>query len=184
MTGQHFVRCGGTAILALCLVTGLRGQARFSSHSDLVVLHVAVTDRDGHHVPGLTRGAFTLLEDGIPQAIAAFKPDDSPATIGLLLDDSTSMHGLRTHVATAAATFVATSNPADEIFALTFNERVRAVLPPSLPFTSDPEVLRQYLQFTVTARGRTALYDAERRYPPCGDRNASPQGAGDCQRRW
>jgi Ca-activated chloride channel homolog len=160
MTGQHPARLAGTAIIALCLVTGLRAQARFSSHSDLVVLHVAVTDRGGHHVPGLTREAFRVFEDGVPQPVTVFNHDDTPATSGLLIDNSASMQGLRAEVALAAGTFVATSHAADEIFALLFNERVQPVLPASVPFTSDADVLRFNLQDAITARGRTALYDA------------------------
>ena len=42
-------------------------------------------------------------------------------------------------VVAAAMSFLELSNPQDEIFALTFNDEVRAVLPPSRPFTDDPE---------------------------------------------
>jgi len=37
-----------------------------------VVVDVIVTDRNGHHVPGLTAQDFTVLEDGLPQKIASF----------------------------------------------------------------------------------------------------------------
>src|SRR6266850_649388 len=37
-----------------------------------VVVDVIVTDRNGHHVPGLTAKDFTVLEDGVPQKIASF----------------------------------------------------------------------------------------------------------------
>jgi VWFA-related protein len=40
--------------------------------SRTVVLDVVVTDRDGHPVPGLTRGDFALDEDGKPQTISYF----------------------------------------------------------------------------------------------------------------
>ena len=52
------------------------------------------------------------------------------------------------------------SNPEDEIFALTFGDDVRPVLPAAEPFTSDGAVLRRALFDAITARGRTALYDA------------------------
>jgi Ca-activated chloride channel homolog len=160
MIGQFVARPGAAVALALSLVViDLRAQARFVSHSDLAVLHIAVTD-DGGYVSGLERDAFAVFEDGVRQPIAAFNNDDVPATIGLLIDDSASMQGLRSQVAAAVGTFVATSHPDDEIFALTFNERVQPVLPSSMLFTNNPDVLRLHLQNAITARGRTALYDA------------------------
>jgi VWFA-related protein len=56
--------------------------------------------------------------------------------------------------------FVTTSNPEDEVFALTFNEYVRPALPEAEPFTSDGATLRAALLEALSARGRTALYDA------------------------
>jgi Ca-activated chloride channel homolog len=70
------------------------------------------------------------------------------------------MQGNRDLVVAAAMSFLELSNPQDEIFALTFNDEVRAVLPPSSPFTDDPETLREALTRAISARGRTALYDA------------------------
>lgn len=131
----------------------------FSAHSDLVVLNVAVTDRDGY-VTGLDRSAFTVTEDGQPQTIELFSSGDTPVTAGLVVDNSGSMGPSRTMVSVAAGSFAATSNAEDEIFALVFNEYVRAVLPPEHPFTDSPVVLRDALAAAITANGRTAMYDA------------------------
>jgi Ca-activated chloride channel family protein len=46
------------------------------------------------------------------------------------------------------------------MFALVFDDGVRAALPPVAPFTSDPLVLDMALQSAISASGRTALYDA------------------------
>lgn len=40
---------------------------------DMVQLNVAVTDRKGHYVTGLTPSDFVITEDGIPQRIATFE---------------------------------------------------------------------------------------------------------------
>src|SRR5262249_33665123 len=109
----------------------------FSARSELVVLQVTVEDRWRRPVSGLTADAFTVLEDATPQQIAFFTPQDAPVTVGLLIDSSGSMLGVWNLVAAAAAEFVATSNPEDEVFALTFNDRVRPVLQSGQPFTSD-----------------------------------------------
>jgi Ca-activated chloride channel homolog len=70
------------------------------------------------------------------------------------------MHPLRQVVIAGGAAFAAASNTEDEIFALAFNEDVAAALSPSAPFTSDSAVLRSALERSISARGRTALYDA------------------------
>lgn len=135
-------------------------QPLFSVESDLVVLHVTVTDRRGAYVQHLTRQSFTVDEDGRPQAISFLADADAPVTVGLLIDSSGSMMPTRELVIAAAAGFAQASNPQDEIFALAFNEHVRPALPPVTPFTSSPAFLQDALERAITARGRTALYDA------------------------
>jgi VWFA-related protein len=63
-------------------------------------------------------------------------------------------------VIAAATAFAEASNPEDEIFALAFNEHVRAALPPSAPFTRDANALRVALRDAIRAQGLTAMYDA------------------------
>ena len=102
----------------------------FSADSELVVLQVAVTDRRGAHVDGLTQEAFGVIEDGMPQTVRFFADTDTPVTVGLLVDSSGSMYANRRLVIAGAASFAAASHPLDEIFALAFNETVRPALPP------------------------------------------------------
>jgi Ca-activated chloride channel family protein len=132
----------------------------FSSGSSLVVLHVTVKDGKGRYVNGLSKDAFAVLEDQRPQAIQLFTSQDAPVTVGLLIDSSGSMQNNRDRVVAAASAFVETSNPQDEVFALAFNEDVRAALPPDAPFTASASTLRGALLAAIAARGRTALYDA------------------------
>jgi VWFA-related protein len=134
----------------------------FSSAAELVVVHVTVTDRRGAYVTGLSRDAFRIVEDGTPQRIDLFTGEDSPVTAGLLVDSSGSMREGRARAIAAATAFAEGSHPNDEIFGLAFNERVRAVLPASTPFTNDPTVFRLALTAAMGAQGRTAMYDAVR----------------------
>ena len=134
--------------------------ARFAARAEVVVLHVIVKDRSGAHVSGLPVEAFSVVEDGRSQPIQFFAPQDAPATVGLLVDSSGSMAGARQQVAAAAAAFVETSHPQDDVFALGFNEHVWPALPPAAPFTSDPNVIRRALDSAMSMRGRTALHDA------------------------
>ena len=167
---MHLRVVGATALLSSALGFGPTPQAGvpssgqeplvFSAESELVVLQVRVEDRHGQYVRGLTREAFSVLEDGKPQTIAFFSGQDAPATVGLLLDSSGSMREVREYVIAAAATFVTSSNPEDEMFALTFGDRVQAVLPAGNPFTKDGTALRRALSDAIVSRGRTALLDA------------------------
>src|SRR6478609_4599878 len=109
------------------------GPPVFSAQSELVVLQVTVEDRRTY-VTDLTADAFTVREDGVPQTIAFFNQLDAPVDIGVIVDGSGSMQGVRSLVAAAAEGFAGASNPRDEMFALTFNDTVRSLLPETAPF--------------------------------------------------
>jgi VWFA-related protein len=125
----------------------------------LVLLDVSVKDRHGGLVPGLTQANFTILEDGQPQKITVFASSDVPVTIGILVDESRSMRPKRDDVLAAAETFIASSNPRDEIFVLNFNDVVKRGLPAPMLFSDNIEQLRAALERGVP-QGRTALNDA------------------------
>jgi VWFA-related protein len=135
-------------------------QAQFATQSELVVLHVRVTDRGGSHATGLTAGSFRIFDEGRPQEIRFFESADAPITVGLVIDSSGSMRNVRDRVIAASAEFVAASNRDDEVFALVFNDSVHAVLEESEPFTGDADALRHALADVFQPGGRTALYDA------------------------
>ena len=134
-------------------------RATFSSSADLVVLHVTVVDRKAGFVAGLPREAFTVYENGRPQRLAFFRNEDSPVTVGLVIDSSSSMARKRDAALAAGLAFAQSSHPEDQFFTVHFNERVWFGLPPSQPFTRDLAAFRGALQRTE-ARGRTAFFDA------------------------
>jgi Ca-activated chloride channel family protein len=126
---------------------------------DRVILPITVFDAKGALVPGLVRKDFAVFEDGRPQHIRSFSYSDIPLTVGLVVDDSTSMAAKRATAILAALHFLRLSNPEDELFVVNFNERVHFGLPDSAPFSSDPSALREAL-LKFPSEGRTALYDA------------------------
>jgi Ca-activated chloride channel family protein len=132
----------------------------FSARSDLVVLDVLVRDRKNAYVAGLAQDAFTVEEDGARQTIQFFAESGVAATVGLLIDSSGSMTDAEEAVVAAVAAFAETSHPEDQIFALTFNDQVRSVLPPAISFTGNAQMLREALTGSFRPWGRTALYDA------------------------
>lgn len=134
-------------------------QTIFKSDTDLVVLHVTVLDDRSDAVPDLPQHAFRVFEDEEAQEITFFSSADVPVAVGLVLDESASMitrHGV---VLAGGEAFVRASHPEDELFILSFNERVHVGLPPTVPFTSHPSLLRAALR-QYRAGGRTALHDA------------------------
>ncbi len=134
-------------------------QYTLSVDVDLAVFNLSVTDRNGRPVSGLTQDNFRVLEEGTEQHIRIFQPEDSPATVGLVIDNSGSMVKKRAEVVKAANAFVAAVHPDDEVFIVNFNRRTWLGLPPSMLFTSNILQLRTAL-LTIGAEGTTALYDA------------------------
>lgn len=147
-------------VLAAMAVVAAGQPAPYRAHADLVVLNAVVTAQDGRPIDGLPPAAFRVLEDGRLQNIAFFLEHDAPVSIGLVIDGSASMFGVRPHVVAAATAFLESRHPEDEFFALGFNDHVRALLPVGMPFTRDVAVMRGYLEAGLGARGRTALHDA------------------------
>jgi Ca-activated chloride channel family protein len=135
------------------------GGATISVDVDLVVLHVTVRDRKGEFVSALRKEDFHVFEDGRRQTIRLFHHEDVPLSVGLLVDNSTSMGRKRGDVTAAALAFVRSSNPQDEMFIVNFNERVSLGLPSAKLFSTSAGELEKALN-GVPARGQTALYDA------------------------
>ena len=135
-------------------------QPTFRTQSDLVVIHAMVEDGRGAAIPGLGESNFIVYEDNYPQDISFFSAADAPATIGLLIDNSTSMSSKRERVVASAVQFAELSNQDDEVFVLAFNEHVREAWPPRILSESDASILRATLLNRISARGKTALFDA------------------------
>ena len=148
------------AVASNATVAAQDQEARFSARSELVLLDVAVTDDRGGFVGGLPADAFRVLEDGRPQAVSFFAEQDSPATIGLLIDSSGSMLVNRDRMIAGITSLAQASNPDDEFLPLVFNEKVTRVLPPGTLFTSDPMELKDALTNNLTVLGKTSFHDA------------------------
>jgi Ca-activated chloride channel family protein len=134
-------------------------QQVFKAGAELVVLHVNVFDGRSDAVPNLPRSAFTVYEDGNPQDISFFEAGDVPVTVGLVIDNSTSMLTERDLVVAGTRAFADSSHPEDQMFAIVFNERVRLGLPKSIEFTTNRlQLIASLARFTPG--GKTALYDA------------------------
>ena len=134
-------------------------QYTLSVDVDLAVFNVAVLDSDHRPVTGLTADNFHIYEDGREQKIKIFQAEDTPATLGLVIDNSGSMSNKRRDVIAAALAFINASQRDDEMFIVNFNRKAWLGLPASMPFTNNVPELRATLAETRT-EGTTALYDA------------------------
>ena len=124
--------------------------------TDLITLTLTVTDLYGRYVSGLTKSAFTVIDDGKQQEITYFSDSDSPASVGILFDVSGSMSGDKIAKArNALSKFINTSHPSDEYFLIAFNKRAQLLLDRS----RDGDAVLQKLTL-VEPKHNTALYDA------------------------
>jgi len=135
------------------------GQAKIAVTANLVLLPVSVTDSRGAFVSGLKLEDFSVFEDGQLQKLSVFEEEDTPVTVGLVVDHSRSMGAKLAGVVTAVSSFAHLSNPRDEMFVVDFNDDVSVELMKGKAFSSDAKELGEALT-AVSARGRTALYDA------------------------
>jgi Ca-activated chloride channel family protein len=138
---------------------GGEAQYKVEVDVDLVIFNVTVTDVRGRHVSLLKQSDFRIYEKNRLQDITLFEAENVPASIGLVIDNSGSMHNKRADVAKAALAFAASSNPEDEMFVVNFNEKVYQGLPSEIQFTNDVDQIRSALLRTAPV-GLTALYDA------------------------
>jgi Ca-activated chloride channel family protein len=74
--------------------------------SDLVILNVTVTDRQGRYVHKLKRPDFKVFEDGREQQLGFFSVEETPFAAAILLDTSGSMESRITLARAAAIRFL------------------------------------------------------------------------------
>jgi Ca-activated chloride channel homolog len=152
-------RAAFTISMSLAAVLTAGAQQTFRTHVDLVHFGVAVTDKTGAPITGLTAEDFEITEAGKPQSIkffAAGNPETAPPLhIGFLLDASGSMAEDIKDVRTAAIKFLNAMEEAVDITLVDFDTDVRMAR-----YSSS-----EYARLIERIRGRktdgyTALYDA------------------------
>jgi Ca-activated chloride channel family protein len=126
-------------------------------NTDLVVLNVTVTDKDGQYVPGLQLADFKVFEEGreVPiKLISSFGSQESPFAAVILLDTSGSMESRLSLGRSAAIRFLDGLRPEDVAAVFNFDHRVEQVQ----DFSSGRDLAP--MAFGLRAKGMTALYDA------------------------
>jgi VWFA-related protein len=130
-----------------------------SGSSELVVLPVVVTDKQGRYVSDLPGDKFAVFDNGRRVPVELFTNEDTPVTVGLVIDASSSMRPKIGEVIAASLRFAHLSNPQDELFAVRFNDDVQDVMPvPPFLLAGDLAGLEAAVN-SIRPDGRTALYD-------------------------
>jgi Ca-activated chloride channel homolog len=130
-------------------------RADLRTETDLVLVPVSVTDPKNRAVTGLSKDAFRVFDDKTEQRVVHFAEEDGPISVGIVFDASRSMTSKLKQARLAVAAFLRNSNPEDEYFLISFNDRAQL----TVPFTHDPGDVQSRLLETG-AMGRTALVDA------------------------
>jgi Ca-activated chloride channel family protein len=123
--------------------------------ADLVLVPVSITDDRNRPIVGLERANFSIFENKRPQEIKNFSSEDTPVSVGILIDTSRSMSYKLARARDAVLQFCEASNPQDEFFLITFADEPRL----GVDFTSRSEEIANEL-LTARPKGRTSLLDA------------------------
>ena len=147
---------------ALSDLVGLRAQPPIfrSPSSELVVLPVVVTDKRGQFVANLDRERFTVYDNGRRVPVELFSKEDTPVTVGLIIDTSGSMRAKLGEVIAATLRFASSSHPDDELFVIRFNDNARHALGDRRFLLARDRAALNAALAALVPEGRTALYDA------------------------
>lgn len=132
----------------------LTRPATFQTSAQMVLVPVMVTDHNGKTIEGLQAKDFNIFDDQRSQEIVSFTSEDTPCSIGMVLDVSGSMRNTLGAAKDVAQAFFRSANPDDEFLLLT----VSTVPGASSEFTTDTETLEERVGSTRPA-GLTALID-------------------------
>ena len=117
---------------------------------------VTVAKPDGGYVDGLGKDNFNLSVNGSRQPIDFFRAgEESPSTVGILVDTSGSMETKLPQARAAIAQFVKTLDAQDDVFLIAFSGKPYLLQ----PLTEDHGALIEKLDL-LHSYGQTALFDS------------------------
>ncbi len=123
-TRRGFIALSGAPLLAQ-----EPPSTTFKVDVNLVTVAFVVRDRAGKLAPNLEQADFEILEDGAPQTIRSFRRDeDTPLTLGLVLDYSPSQEQYEQENIYSAVTFFrSVLRPEDRAFIAAFGNRIQLI---------------------------------------------------------
>ncbi len=130
-------------------------EVKFRAEARLVEIHATVFDGRGRRVKGLNRDDFEVLEEGRVQPAEIFESDESPFSLGLLIDITGSMEEALPVVKRACLELIERMRPMDQAAVFAFSDRMA----PVVDFTADRAELAAGIR-RLRAGGKTALFDS------------------------
>jgi VWFA-related protein len=130
------------------------------SHVASVLVEASVTDRSGRAVASLAANDFTLLEDGLVQALDLVQLQRLPTQFTVLVDSSQSMARRIDMVRTTARRLTTGLREGDTIVVAPFRRSVEVITGP----TDDPATIAHAIT-EIQATGGTAIRDALKSLP-------------------
>jgi len=123
---EHLVRVvvdmkdGKRAVAA----TRTKGLEHAESVTVDVVQVTAVVNDGNRFVKGLSKDAFRIMEDGVPQTISHFSSEGSPLELVVAVDVSQSMSPSMPQLKNAVRKFLAALGPKDQVTLAAFNDQL------------------------------------------------------------
>lgn len=155
---SHLIRVVATLASGGRVVSSIRTRGiDYADSVDVraVQVNVAVLDRRGNFVRGLTKDQFRLREDNVPQTITNFADENSPLELVLAVDISASMASAMGDLKTAVREFLSQLRPIDQVTLVAFNEEMFM-----LARRATDAADRERAVEALAPWGSTALYDA------------------------
>jgi Ca-activated chloride channel family protein len=134
---------------------GFLGAGLIRTSVNLVMVPVSITDGLHRPVVGLESENFQLFEGKKAQEIKNFSSEDTPVSVGILVDTSGSMSSKLARAREAVLQFCETANPQDEFFLISFADTPQLMT----DFTTSTEHIENDL-LTSRSKGQTSLLDA------------------------
>ena len=122
---------------------------------EMVLVPVTVTDVKNHPVIDLAKQNFRLFEGESEEKIQYFDTEDTPLSVGILVDLSSSMSNKIDAVREAVSEFFNNANPEDDYFVITFADK-----PKLLSNTTQSIEDINAAMGAAKPKGNTALADA------------------------
>ena len=132
-------------------------ETKSASQTDLVTILASVTDANGKPIPDLTKDAFQISEEGVPQKIEVFEAETNrPLDLALMVDSSISTFKDLKFETEAAAHFIRqVVRPGDTLGVFEFSETVTRLADFSDNVPKLQTAVRQ-----ITPGAGTSIYDA------------------------
>jgi VWFA-related protein len=133
----------------------------FRSDATTVTVDISVLDNKGNFIPGIPRGNFRILEDGVPQTISTFGQGEGNMTVTLVIEFSNLYQRYWTETwyqtLTAAYGFLETLKPEDYVAVVAYDLRPEILS----DFSTDKRKAQEAMQrLRIAAFSESNLFDA------------------------